>query len=114
MNFYKDIQPRMFIAYDRTAYYSKTDHELRITFDRNVRFRDTDLDLASGSYGEVILDKKLCIMEIKALQAMPIWLTEILNELKIFPGSFSKYGTAYQLTQDRKKNGVYNGGKNCA
>ncbi len=114
MNFYKDIQPRIFIAYDRTAYYSKTDHELRITFDRNVRFRDTDLDLASGSYGEVILDKKLCIMEIKALQAMPIWLTEILNELKIFPGSFSKYGTAYQLTQDRKKNGVYNGGKNCA
>ena len=114
MNFYKDIQPRMFIAYDRTAYYSKTDHELRITFDRNVRFRDTELDLASGSYGEVILDKKLCIMEIKALQAMPIWLTEILNELKIFPGSFSKYGTAYQLTQDRKKNGVYNGGKNCA
>ncbi len=114
MRYYEGLQPKMFIAYDRTAYYSKTDHELRITFDRNVRFRDSDLDLASGSYGEVILDKKLCIMEIKALQAMPIWLTDILDELQIFPGSFSKYGTAYQLTQDRKNNGVYNGGKNCA
>ena len=114
MNYYQNLKPRMFIAYDRTAFYSKTDHELRITFDRNVRFRNTDLDLACGSYGETILDKKYCIMEIKALQAMPIWLTDVLDELQIFPGSFSKYGTAYQLTEKRKQNGVYNGGKNCA
>lgn len=114
MHYYRGLKPKMFIAYDRTAFYSKTDRHLRITFDRNVRFRDTELDLAKGSYGEVILDRNCCIMEIKALKAMPMWLTETLDRLGIFPGSFSKYGTAYQLTEERKHYINYNGGKNCA
>ena len=112
MNYYKTISPKMFIAYDRTAFYSKTDHELRITFDRNVRFRTDNLDLAKGHYGERILDGGLCIMEIKALSAMPLWLTAALKELRIFPGTFSKYGTAYQITEARKN--YYRGGQNCA
>lgn len=112
MKYYKGISPKMFIAYDRTAFYSKTDHELRITFDRNVRFRTDNLDLSKGHYGERILDHDLCIMEIKALCAMPLWLTRALTELEIFPGSFSKYGTAYQITEERKHN--YKGGQYCA
>ena len=112
MNFYKGLKPKMLIAYDRTAFYSKTDRNLRITFDRNVRFRTDNLELAKGSYGETILDHKLCIMEIKSLNTMPLWLTKALSELKILPGSFSKYGTAYTLTQKRKSSD--NGGKNCA
>ena len=112
MHFYNGLKPKMFIAYDRTAFYSKTDHELRITFDRNVRFRTDNLDLAKGHYGERILDGGLCIMEIKALCAMPLWLTAALKELRIFPGTFSKYGTAYQITEARKN--YYRGGQNCA
>ena len=46
MKYYEGIAPKMFIAYDRTAFYSKTDHELRITFDRNVRFRTDNLAVA--------------------------------------------------------------------
>ena len=114
MKYYRGLKPKMFIAYDRTAYYSNTDRQLRITFDRNVRFRDTELDLANGSFGEVILDRSLCIMEIKALKAMSLWLTETLDKLGVFPGSFSKYGTAYQITEERKNNALYKGGKNCA
>ena len=112
MQYYPGIAPKMFIAYDRTAFYSKTDHELRITFDRNVRFRTDNLDLAKGHYGERILDANLCIMEIKALCAMPLWLTQALSDLKIFPGSFSKYGTAYEITAQRKND--YKGGQYCA
>ena len=112
MQYYPGIAPKMFIAYDRTAFYSKTDHELRITFDRNVRFRTDNLDLAKGHYGERILDANLCIMEIKALSAMPLWLTQALSDLKIFPGSFSKYGTAYEITEQRKND--FKGGQYCA
>lgn len=112
MHYYKGIRPMMFIAYDRTAFYSKTDHELRLTFDRNVRFRTDNLDLSKGHYGERILEHGLCIMEIKALSTMPLWLTEALNELKLFPGTFSKYGTAYQLTESRKHQ--FEGGQYCA
>ena len=114
MKYYDGLKPKMFIAYDRTAYYCKTDRDLRITFDRNVRFRSTDLDLAKGSFGEVILDRQSCIMEIKALKSMPLWLTETLDSLGVFPGSFSKYGTAYKITEERQQNTIMNGGKNCA
>ena len=108
---YRNLRPRMFIGYDRTAFYSKTDHELRVTFDKNVRFRTDNLDLAKGSYGEKILQPNLCIMEIKSLNTMPLWLTSALNELKIFPGSFSKYGTAYRIVTERNQ---MMGGTNCA
>ncbi len=118
MHYYKDIAPKMFIAYDRTAFYSKTDHELRITFDRNVRFRTDNLDLGKGHYGERILDRDLCIMEIKALSAMPLWLSDALSTLHVFPGTFSKYGTAYQITEQRKNDYdnafACKGGLNCA
>ena len=109
---YGGLKPKIFIAYDRTAFYSKTDENLRITFDKNVRFRTEQLDLAAGSFGERILSPQLCIMEIKALFAMPLWLTEALASLKIYPGSFSKYGTAYTLTEERKI--TNKGGKYCA
>ena len=33
------------------------------------------------------------IMEIKFPGTSPLWLVDILNELKIYPGSFSKIGT---------------------
>ena len=112
VRYYGDIRPRMFIAYDRAAFYSKTDRELRITFDRNIRFRTDNIDLGKGHYGERILDKNLCVMEIKALSTMPLWLTKALGELKVFPGTFSKYGTAYRIAEQRKK--LYRGGQNCA
>ena len=111
MHFYNGLKPKMFIAYDRTAFYSKTDFNLRLTFDKNVRFRTENLELSKGSYGERILSPEMCIMEIKALKAMPLWLTSALNELNIFPGSFSKYGTAYTITQSRS---FMNGGRHCA
>ncbi len=36
------------------------------------------------------------ILEIKVQGAVPLWLTEILSEGKIYKGSFSKYGAAYK------------------
>ncbi len=57
-------------------------------------------------------------MEIKALSAMPLWLTDALSELHVFPGTFSKYGTAYQITEQRKNDYdnafACKGGLNCA
>ena len=101
MNYYNGLKPKMFIAYDRTAFYSKEDSNLRITFDKNVRFRNYDLELGKGSYGNLILDSGLCIMEIKILNSMPLWLSNALTKLKIYPSSFSKYGTAYAITKDK-------------
>jgi hypothetical protein len=34
-------------------------------------------------------------MEVKTLGGMPLWMTRALGENKIYPTSFSKYGTCY-------------------
>jgi len=43
------------------------------------------------------------IMEIKCLGGMPIWLSHILAEMKIYPISFSKYGKIYQKNLKEEK-----------
>lgn len=94
--FYRKLRPAVSLFYDRTAYYSKDDPELRLTFDTNIRYRNTQLDLSRGDYGTVIMDRSTYILEIKCIDAMPLWLTRELDRLKIYPSSYSKYGTAYK------------------
>ncbi|MBR1810657.1 MAG: polyphosphate polymerase domain-containing protein [Clostridia bacterium] len=100
--FYPNLQPRVLISYDRLALVGTEERDLRITFDSNILYRDYDLDLASGIGGERILDVGMRVMEIKALDAMPLWLCDTLDMLKIYPASFSKYGTAYTRMHENK------------
>lgn len=91
-----NLIPTMFLSYKRTAYYDKENIDFRLTFDSNILARDYDLQLEKGNYGTLILDKDKYIMEIKTLGAMPMWFVKILDELKICPCGFSKYGEAYK------------------
>ena len=107
-------QPRVFIAYDRLAFAGKEDPELRITFDTNLRWRDTDLDLRCGDYGAPIDDADMVLMEIKIPGVCPLWLSRLLSEAEAYPTSFSKYGACYKnhiLPALQKK---YKEGLHCA
>ncbi|MCR5816684.1 MAG: polyphosphate polymerase domain-containing protein [Ruminococcus sp.] len=95
MKHYKGIAPAMYIGYDRIAMYGVENSELRITFDENIRYRQYDLRLDKGDYGEQLLEPGQTLMEIKIPGAMPLWLSKELSRLSIFPTSFSKYGKAY-------------------
>lgn len=88
--------PKAFIAYDREALAGREDPELRVTFDTNLRWRSSDLDLRCGDYGELLLPKEQILMEIKIPGAAPVWLGHLLSETGVFPTSFSKYGTCYR------------------
>ena len=88
--------PRIFIACERTAWRDREDPELRITFDRDIRWRETELTLGADDRGEALLPPGELLMEIKTPTAAPIWLARALSELQIFPVSFSKYGTCYK------------------
>ena len=90
------VSPKAFIACDREAWDDRENPELRITFDRNLRWRDTDLRLCAGSEGKPLLGEGEVLMEIKIPGAAPMWLAHLLSELEIFPTSFSKYGTCYR------------------
>lgn len=91
-----EVSPKAFIACEREAWVDREEPELRITFDRNLRWRDTDLHLTAGSGGEPLLPDGEVLMEIKIPGAAPLWLAHLLSELEIFPTSFSKYGTCYR------------------
>ncbi|MBO4501325.1 MAG: polyphosphate polymerase domain-containing protein, partial [Clostridia bacterium] len=102
---YRSLQPAMFVSYHRKSFVGINDYGLRITFDNDVLSRTTDLELAKGIWGDEVLAEGHYIMEIKTLNSMPLRLAEALDKNRIFPGSFSKYGTAYQrLTEQIIKN----------
>ena len=95
LKYYEGIEPAMFVSYERDSYGGIQDSTLRITFDSNPLIREEKLSLADGIWGETILQDGLYIMEVKTPYAMPLWLADELDRLKIFPSSFSKYGTGY-------------------
>lgn len=99
---YPGLKPNMLIIYDRCAYSNK-EGDLRITLDRNIRYRTDNLDLTHSLDGDAIIPEGYILMEIKVPGTYPMWLTRLLNENKIFKTSFSKYGKAYQIELMKKK-----------
>lgn len=95
LNIY-NLSPKLYLAYDRIAYFEKGNADLRISFDMNIRSRRYDLALENGDYGDKLLPDDICLMEIKTSLAKPLWLTHILTELDIKRISFSKYGTEFK------------------
>ena len=62
------------------------------------------MKLESGDYVEKQLEKDKLLMEVKAENNMPLWLSNLLSEYKIYRTSYSKYGKEYEalLLNDRK------------
>ena len=87
MSFYHGLAP---------AYYGISDSGLRVTFDSDILWRDTDTELSAGIYGTPILPDGMRLMEIKTPGAIPLWLAATLSEERIRQTSFSKYGRAYE------------------
>ena len=95
-DFYRELEPRVYLCYDRQAWYDPQDHGFRMTLDRNVRYRTRELNLSSGFEGKEILQPDQVLLEVKAEGAIPLWLSELLAREQIHKQSFSKYGRAYQ------------------
>ncbi|MEL7608796.1 MAG: polyphosphate polymerase domain-containing protein [Bacillota bacterium] len=91
----RELRPAVYLAYDRRAYFGSGGHDLRISFDRGIRARRYDLKLESGDYGAPLIGDDEWVMEIKTSQSIPLWLTRLLSEYRIYPVSFSKYGAEY-------------------
>ena len=59
------VKPKVYLAYDRIAYFEKGNDDLRISFDENIRTRRYDVALEDGDYGEKLLPDGVYLMEIK-------------------------------------------------
>lgn len=90
------LSPSAVIAYDRYAWFSAQEPDIRITFDRNLAFREHDLDLTSKAENTVFTRPDQRLMEIKTGGTYPLWLTRLLWDTRAKRVHYSKYGYAYQ------------------
>lgn len=101
LKIYENLAPAVLLSYEREAFYARNNHEFRVTFDRNILWRDYDLSLDKGIYGTPILADPKVLMEVKTDGAIPGWMVDFLTQNKLYKTSFSKYGTAYRAIYDR-------------
>ena len=97
LEYYGSLHPTVFLSYVREAYYANDGSNFRVTFDDNILCRQEELSLDSEVYGTSILPEGKVLMEIKCSGGIPLWMTHVLSEEKIYKTSFSKYGTAYGM-----------------
>lgn len=93
------IMSKMYISCEREAYFSKLDKNFRITFDKNIIYRQDNLSLCEKPYGNKILKEDMILMEVKCLGGMPLWFSKLLTDNKIYKTKFSKYANAYKMTK---------------
>ncbi|MCR4963475.1 MAG: polyphosphate polymerase domain-containing protein [Firmicutes bacterium] len=107
-DYYKTLIPTCLIIYDRAAYF-EPDGDLRLTIDNKPRYRMEGLSLTKSMDGIPLLDTGWSILEVKVQGAMPLWLSSILNNGRIYKSSFSKYGEAYrrELLKQKERKIVY-------
>lgn len=101
------IEPAMYLSYARTAYVDAEIPGVRLTFDRDIRWRREAIQLDAGIWGGRLLLPGQTLMELKLPAAMPLWLAKTLSRLEIYPASFSKYGRAFcTMLQETKEKGI--------
>ena len=94
------VKPKVVLTYVRRAFYGAENKDFRMTIDRDITCRYDDLDLRKGVGGQKLFDENTSLLEIKIPGIMPLWMSKILADLKIYPVSFSKYGTYYKTTPE--------------
>lgn len=104
MKFYK-LKPKVFISYDRLAFFEKGNSDFRLTIDTNIQSRRTDLGLEIPAWGNQLLPEGTWLMEAKAFKAFPLWFVQFLSSRKIFSTSFSKYGAEFKLYKNSSSAG---------
>jgi len=88
------LNPITLVTYEREAFFSKFDKSLRITFDKNIRYKKAEnCDILFSEHSNTI-QSDFFVLEIKFTKGFPDWLQEILKTLNLKRGSFSKYTTS--------------------
>ena len=100
---YFDLKPKILVYYNRESYVDENGG--RITFDKDLRYRDKDLTfIKKASDKKFFKNGKEVIMEVKAHGVMPLWLVQLLSKEKVYPMRFSKIGKIYEQIRKEKCN----------
>lgn len=105
---HENLKPRVYLSYEREAYFCTTDENFRLTFDFDIKARETDVSFYETSNDQQVLSSDFVLLEVKTVMGMPKWFLDYLSENEVFKTSFSKYGTAYQMYFSENLGGVLN------
>ncbi|GIH06156.1 VTC domain-containing protein [Rhizocola hellebori] len=87
-----DLRPVAVTGYHREAFVGRdADLGLRVTFDHRVRGRDRDLELGADAENRLTIPARLAVVEIKANERVPYWITDLAARLNLSVARVSKY-----------------------
>ena len=87
-----DLRPTGITGYQREAFLGAgADVGLRVTIDSRVRGRDRDFDLAADGEHRYFIPPRLCVLEVKANDRVPYWLTDLTARHSLSVARISKY-----------------------
>ncbi|WP_223884105.1 VTC domain-containing protein [Micromonospora craniellae] len=87
-----DLRPVAMTGYQREAFVGRdSDVGLRVTIDHRVRGRDRDFHLGAEAENRLIVPATLAVVEIKANERVPYWLTDLAARANLSIVRMSKY-----------------------
>ncbi|GIJ50598.1 VTC domain-containing protein [Virgisporangium aliadipatigenens] len=87
-----DLRPVAMTGYQREAFVGRdADAGLRVTIDHRIRGRDRDFALGADAENRLIVPARLSVVEFKANERVPYWLTDLAAELNMSVVRVSKY-----------------------
>lgn len=92
-----NLKPSAITTYNRQAYFwTDNDIWLRVTFDTYVSYKQKDLNLGNAQPEWYMLPPNFSILEIKANEKIPYWVTELVASHAIKLIRVSKYCQALE------------------
>lgn len=96
-----NLQPASLVSYSRQALVGiEYDIGLRVTFDTNLRYSRPENGLFSADEGSLLFPPEFAIVEIKANERIPYWLTEMVAAHNLNLMRVSKYCRSIELMQN--------------
>ncbi|WP_051730595.1 MULTISPECIES: polyphosphate polymerase domain-containing protein [Rhodococcus] len=87
-----DLRPSVTTGYLREAFVGiDADLGLRVTIDHKIHGRDRDFHFAAEAQNRFIIPPHLCIVEIKANERVPYWVTDMAARMDMSVVRISKY-----------------------
>ncbi|MEV4492327.1 polyphosphate polymerase domain-containing protein [Micromonospora coxensis] len=87
-----DLRPVAMTGYQREAFVGEgADLGLRVTLDHRVRGRDRDFHLGADAENRLIVPASMSIVEVKANERVPYWLTDLAARAELSVVRISKY-----------------------
>jgi hypothetical protein len=87
-----ELRPTAMTGYQRQAYLGRgSELGLRVTFDQRIRGRDRDFQFAIDGENRFIVPPGKAIMEVKANERVPYWLTDLTAQHNLAVVRISKY-----------------------